>query len=63
MARANRHYIPGQVSSSSRGLAPQVPVPFEVKPMPRCARLMDDDGVYHVLNRGNGQQRIESEVL
>lgn len=26
--------------------------------MPRCARVMDDDSVYHVLNRGNGQQRV-----
>lgn len=26
--------------------------------MPRCARMIDDDGMYHVLNRGNGQQRV-----
>lgn len=26
--------------------------------MPRCARMIDDDGIYHILNRGNGQQRV-----
>lgn len=26
--------------------------------MPRCARMIDDNGMYHVLNRGNGQQRV-----
>jgi putative transposase len=50
---------------AGRGLAPQVPVPFGVavpseknKPMPRCARMVDDEGMYHILNRGNGQQRV-----
>lgn len=26
--------------------------------MPRSARKVDDDGIYHLLNRGNGQQRV-----
>ena len=26
--------------------------------MPRSARLVDDGGIYHILNRGNGQQRV-----
>ena len=42
-----------------QGLAPQVPVPFEkVEGMPRAARQLVDGGIYHLINRGNGQQRV-----
>lgn len=26
--------------------------------MPRSARMVDDGGIYHILNRGNGQQQV-----
>jgi putative transposase len=26
--------------------------------MPRIARKVDDEGIYHILNRGNGRQRV-----
>ncbi|MBT0653100.1 REP-associated tyrosine transposase [Geomobilimonas luticola] len=26
--------------------------------MPRTARTIEDEGIYHILNRGNGQQRV-----